>query len=321
MEEKLKPKEQSRDFFFTVHEKDTGKRLDVFLKESIPFISRSLFQKYIQNENETCILVNSLRRKPNYQLRSGDSIEVHIPEPRDTALKSVNISLEILYEDRDILVLNKQPGIPVHPSYGHIDDTIVNALLFYFGEKGTLSTIGGEKRPGLVHRIDKDTSGTLLLAKNNESHLSLASQFAERKVKKVYEALVKGIMAPQEGIIDRPIIRSTRNRKKFTVGETGKEAVTRYRVIDSKNETSWVQFMPETGRTHQIRVHCSSLGHPILGDPVYSKKSSPVKYIALVAKMLTFTHPRTGDLLTFTAPYPPHFRELALTLGYMLEKA
>ena len=244
---------------------------------------------------------------------------MHIPEPEDTALRPAKITLEILYEDMDILVLNKQPGIPVHPSYGHTDDTIVNALLFYLREKGTLSTIGGEKRPGVVHRLDKDTSGILLIAKNNESHLWLSTQFAQRKVEKIYEALVKGTMRPSEGVIDRPIIRSTRNRKKFTVGETGKEAVTRFRVIESKNETSWLRLMPQTGRTHQVRVHCASLGHPILGDPIYSRKSSLVKYIALVAKALTFIHPSTKALLTFTASYPQHFSELAYMLGYRLE--
>jgi len=320
MEGRLNSRKQSRNYLFRAHEKDQGKRLDIFLTECFPTLSRSLLQSYLQDEDEPCVLVNSQRKKQNYRLRRGDRIEVQLPVPKDSSLSATNIDLEILYEDRDILVLNKQPGIPVHPSAGHADDTIVNALLFYLGSKGNLSTIGGEKRPGIVHRLDKDTSGLLLIAKNNCSHTHLSRQFADRKIKKIYEALVKGMLAPAEGTISRPILRSPRNRKKFTVGESGKEAITRYQVIDSKADTSWVRLMPETGRTHQIRVHCSSISHPILGDPLYARKSMGVKYIALLAKEITFDHPRTEKPLTFSAPYPPHFRELAETLGYRIRE-
>jgi len=159
----------------------------------------------------------------------------------------------------------------------------------------------------------------MVIAKNNPSHLNIARQFAQRKIKKIYEAILKGRLVPSEGTIDRPITRSVRHRKKFTVAETGKQAVTRYRVIDSNNDSSWVEFMPATGRTHQLRVHALSLGHPIIGDPIYARKSNSAPFLALVARSLAFNHPKTGKLLKFEAPYPAHFRDLGLSLGYKIE--
>jgi 23S rRNA pseudouridine1911/1915/1917 synthase len=320
MEGRLNSRTPGRHFLFRAHEKDRGKRLDLFLTECFPDLSRSQLQKYIQEQSQGGVLVNSLRKKPNYRLRSGDSVELRVPEPRDSTLAPAQMALDILYEDSDILVLNKQPGVPVHPSAGHADDTIVNALIHYLGHTGGLSTIGGEKRPGIVHRLDKDTSGVLLIARNNQAHSNLSRQFAQRKTTKVYEAIVKGRPEPPEGVITGSILRSPRNRKKFTVGKGGKEAITRYRVIDSINDSSWVRLMPETGRTHQIRVHCLSIGHPIVGDPLYSRKSIQVKYIALVARQISFTHPATGELLTFSAPYPEHFLQLGRSLGYAVDE-
>jgi len=303
---------------FHISEKDTHKRLDIFLTEKLAVLSRSLIQKYIQDEKTPCVLVNTARKKANYHLQKGDTVTVQIPEPKDSSLEPADISLNILYEDSDILVLNKQPGIPVHPSPGHTNDTIVNALIHYLGKTGSLSTIGGEKRPGIVHRLDKDTSGILLIAKNNRAHSNIAQQFSMRKTEKTYEAIVKGMVIPEQGIIDKPISRSTRNRKKFTTVETGRESITSYKVIDAKNETSWVQFIPKTGRTHQIRVHAASIGHPVIGDILYARKSHQAEYIALFAKEIKFTHLRTGLPMTFSAPYPKHFIELVKMLGYSL---
>jgi 23S rRNA pseudouridine1911/1915/1917 synthase len=262
--------------------------------------------------------VNDVKKKPNYHLKSGDTVEVNIPEPEDVPLNPLEIEIDVLFEDNDILVLNKQPGIPVHPSAGHRNDTLVNALLYYLKETGALSNIGGEKRPGIVHRLDKDTAGVMIIAKNNESHLAVAKQFAQRKIIKKYEAILKGSLTPSEGAIELSIARSRKNRKKFEVSEAGKASLTNYRVIDSKSNTSWVEFMPKTGRTHQLRVHAASLGHPIIGDPLYARRSNQVPFLALVARSISFSHPKTGKSLQFTAPYPDHFRDLGSSLGYDL---
>jgi len=306
-------------FRFYISDSSADKRLDVFLTEKLEGFSRSQLQKYIQNNKTSAVLVNTGNKKPNYHLKRGDIVEINIPEPEDVSLLPLKIDLDVLYEDRDLLVVNKPPGIPVHPSAGHRNDTLVNALLYYLQKSGSLSNIGGEKRPGIIHRLDKDTAGVMVIAKNNPSHLNIARQFAQRKTKKIYEAILKGRLTMCEGTIDRPIIRSARQRKKFTVGETGRPSVTGYRVIDSKNDSSWVEFKPVTGRTHQLRVHALSLGHPIVGDPIYARRSNSVPFLALVARSLAFTHPETGKLLKFTAPYPAHFRDLGISLGYNFE--
>jgi 23S rRNA pseudouridine1911/1915/1917 synthase len=316
MEEYLNRNSRERKYEYTVTDDDRNRRLDVFLVERLPDLSRSHIQKYLQDEE--LILVNGSQRKPHFKLKPGDSIQVTIPPPRETHLKPTDISIDVLYEDNSLLVINKQPGIPVHPSPGHDTDTIVNALLHYFGKTGTLSSIGGELRPGIVHRLDKDTSGVLLIAKNNTAHEKIALSFVERRVSKTYEAFVKAVVRPTIGVIDEPIARSVNHRKKFTVSENGREAVTHYRVIDSQHETSWLSLTPKTGRTHQIRVHLTHIGHPIIGDPIYARKAHQSEYIALFAKELTFTHPVSGELVTFRAPYPAHFIELAKRYGYSL---
>jgi 23S rRNA pseudouridine1911/1915/1917 synthase len=196
---------------------------------------------------------------------------------------------------------------------------VVNALLHYLGHAGSLSDIGGEIRPGIVHRLDKDTSGVLLVAKNNAAHNRVSWEFAERRVEKTYEAIVKGTLRTSEGEIDLPIGRSARHRKRFTVAENGRQAVTLFRVLDSRNETTWLRLWPKTGRTHQLRVHLTHLGHPIIGDPTYARKAHQSEYMALVAKKLTITHPKSGKPVTFEAPYPNHFVELALRYGYQIE--
>lgn len=274
-------------------------------------------QKYLACGRDV-ISVNSQSKKPNYRLKLGDQVVLRIPPPQKIELKPADIALDILYEDNDILVLNKQPGVPVHPAPGHEHDTIVNALLSYLGRGDNLSDIGGEMRPGIVHRLDKDTSGVLLIAKNNVSHEYLSKEFALRRIHKMYEAIVKGVIMQQKETIDKPIARSIHNRKKFTTAEHGKEACTFYEVIDSRGETSWVRLEPKTGRTHQLRVHAASIGHPIIGDRLYARSSSSILFIALVAKKLTITHPRTKESMSFQAPYPDHFRQLAASLGYSL---
>jgi 23S rRNA pseudouridine1911/1915/1917 synthase len=315
-EEKLNRNSQEQRYNFTITQENCDKRLDLFLVEKLPELSRSHIQKYLQGER--LILVNGSRRKPHYKLKQGDLVEVAIPPPKETHLTASDIHIDILYEDESLLVINKQPGIPVHPSPGHESDTIVNALLHYFGKSGTLSNIGGELRPGIVHRLDKDTSGVLLIAKNNAVHENLSIGFAERRVSKTYEAFVKGIVRPSSGMIDEPIARSVKHRKKYTVSEHGREAVTHYRVIDSRHETSWLNLNPKTGRTHQIRVHLAHIGHPIIGDPIYARKAHQSDYLALFAKELTIKHPDTDKDVTFTAPYPEHFMKLAARYGYNL---
>jgi 23S rRNA pseudouridine1911/1915/1917 synthase len=323
-----------RSTSFTVPESEAGRRLDVVLTERLARSSRSLIQKYIE---EGAVLVNEASRKPNYRLKAGDNVEVSVPEPKPTALVPANIPLEILYEDDELLVINKPPGLPVHPGAGHARNTITNALLHHIGESGSLSNIGGESRPGIVHRLDKDTAGVLVVAKTNHAHEHLSRQFAGRTTVKVYEAIVKGVLLPSSGVIDKPIARSAHNRKKFAVLAHGKEAVTRYTVLDAKGGTSLVRFIPKTGRTHQLRVHAASIGHPIIGDPLYSRKvrrsvtvvgekpalpsetEPSAGTIALFARSLTFRHPLTGESMTFSAPYPPHFADLARRLGYKLE--
>ncbi|UCB45980.1 MAG: RluA family pseudouridine synthase [Spirochaetota bacterium] len=304
-------------FSFSIIGKDEGKRLDLFLTKKLgrEGLSRSVIQKYIEGD-ANLILVNSQKKKAHYRIKEGDLIEVQIPEPSKTDLTPLAIQLDILFEDDDILVINKPPGIPTHPSAGHKNDTLVNALIHYFGNTQNLSNIGGELRPGIVHRLDKDTAGVLLIAKNNITHTQISDAFAKKEVEKIYDAIVKGVIIPKEGTIERSIKRSERNRKKFRTGENGKSAVTHYHVIDSKSDTTWVQFFPKTGRTHQLRVHAASMGHPIIGDPLYARKSHPVEFMALFAKELEITHPSTQERMKFKAPYPKHFIELGKTLGY-----
>ncbi len=310
--------ELKRNRGFTVADTQSGKRLDVYIAEKIPELSRSLIKKYIISE-EDLVLVNDKKAKPHQKLIAGDIVSVTIPPPRHTELKPSPIHLNILYEDKDLIVINKQPGIPVHPSLGHENDTVVNALLYHFGEDACLPTIGGEFRPGIVHRLDKDTSGVLLIAKNDRTHDRISKAFSQRKVTKIYEAIVKGVFRKTEGVIDAPIARSPRHRKKFSVQETGRTAITRFTVIDSRNNTSWIRLYPKTGRTHQLRVHMAHTGHPIIGDPIYARKSGHSEFLALVAKVLRIVHPTTGKEMEFTAPYPDHFKRLAAQLGFKLD--
>ena len=316
MEEKLKEKSKNKYYQFTVGLEDSGKRLDIFIGKMIQEISRSMAKKLIKLGK---ILVNNEIKSAHYLIKENDIIRIEIPKSQKSSLKTLDMELDIIFEDTDILVINKPPGIPVHPSAGHRNDTLVNALIGYFGNSGSLSSIGGIERPGIVHRLDKDTSGVLIIAKNDHAHIKLSEQFQQRKIRKTYEAIVKGTIEKSSGKIESPIIRNPINRKKFTTADYGRESITHFEIIDRKNETTWVKFIPKTGRTHQLRVHSVSIGHPIIGDPIYSRGYTKYKFLALVAKSITITHPSNGQVYTFIAAYPKHFIDIAKSLGYEID--
>lgn len=316
MEVKLKEKSKSKSYSFIVTHSDAGKRLDTVVAKHFSSISRSMAKKLIKTGN---IVVNNQIKSAHYQVKEEDIINIEIPEIQRSEIIPIEMKLDVIYEDDYILVINKPPNIPVHPSAGHRNDTLVNALLGYLGKTENLSSIGGIERPGIVHRLDKDTSGVLLIAKNDHSHLKLSEQFQYRKIQKNYEAILKGILEKDRGKIESSIARHPTNRKKFTTAEHGKDSITFFEVIDRKNETTWVRFMPKTGRTHQLRVHSVSIGHPIVGDPIYSRGYTKHKYLALVAKSLKIVHPKTGLIYTFIASYPNHFIEIAKYFGYRID--
>lgn len=284
-----------------------GKRLDVFLAEELPELTRSHIQKLV---GDGLVTVNCRPAKASYKVQLGDAIEVAVPEPEGLDVAAENIPLDILYEDRDVIVVNKPQGMVVHPAAGNYTGTLVNALL---GHCTDLSGINGVLRPGIVHRIDKDTSGAIMAAKNDEAHLSLASQIKDHAVVRKYIALVHGIISEPAGVIDAPIGRDPRERKRMAVvTQNCKSAVTRYRVLERFAGYTLVECRLETGRTHQIRVHMAYLGHPVVGDPVYGPRKNPFALAgqALHAALLGFNHPRTGEYLEFAAPLPDYFRHL-----------
>ena len=244
---------------------ETGIRLDAYITSKLEDLSRNMVQKLIKKGN---ILVNNKEEKESYKVQKGDQILVVIPKPEEKGLKKQEIPLDIIYEDEDILVVNKPKGMVVHPGNGNPDGTLVNAIMAHCED--SLSGIGGEIRPGIVHRIDKDTSGLLVIAKNDKAHINLSEQIKNRQVNKIYVALVKGIISENEATINMPIGRSTKDRKKMAVDKNGKEAVTHFKVIKRYNKYTYIKVKIDTGRTHQIRVHMSNIGYPIVGDIVYS---------------------------------------------------
>ncbi len=295
---------------------DEGRRLDQFLAERVPGLSRSQAQKLLESEmvqanRETC-------KDKNYRLQAGDLIEVTLPPAEDSSLEPEEINLDVVYEDEDLLVVNKPRGMVVHPGPGHRRGTLVNALLYHCPN---LSGIGGIKRPGIVHRLDKDTSGLLLVAKNDFTHRALSDQLKTRQIKREYIALVSGRVKPALGRIEAPIARHPHHRKKMAVVEGGRPAVTRYRVLKYYGRYSLLQLNLETGRTHQIRVHLSYLGYPVAGDTTYAGRSwsdlppGLFEPHALHARRLKFIHPRTSETMEFTAPLPHHFKEGLITLS------
>ena len=295
-------------FTFAAEKEDVGTRIDVFLAENMEDLSRSGVQKLI---DEGLITLNGGKTKANYKLREKDIIDVTVPEAKEVEILPENIPLDILYEDADVIVVNKPQGMVVHPAPGHFSGTLVNALMFHCGDE--LSGINGEKRPGIVHRIDKDTSGVLMIAKNDMAHQSLAAQLAEHSITRKYNAVVYNGFNEDEGTVDQPIGRNPQDRKKMAVTQKhSRHAVTHYRVIERMEKFTLIEAQLETGRTHQIRVHMTHIGHPLLGDPVYGPKKQPINLEgqALHARVLGFIHPRTGEYMEFEAPLPKHFEAL-----------
>ena len=294
-------------------ENDDGARIDRFLSEEMPDMSRSRIQKLIKDED---ILVNDKPVKANYRLSFDDRIEVKIPELKEPEIVAEDIPLDILYEDEDILIVNKPKGMVVHPAPGHYSGTLVNALMFHC--KDSLSGINGVMRPGIVHRIDMNTTGSLIVCKNDAAHQSLADQLKVHSIKRVYEAIVHGNLKDDEGTINAPIGRHPIDRKKMSTHcKNGRNAITHYRVLKRFGNFTYVSCELETGRTHQIRVHMASIGHPILGDDVYGPAKCPVKNLVgqtLHAKTLGIIHPRTQEYLEVNAPLPNYFENLLKTL-------
>ena len=292
---------------FEIDEQQVGKRLDAFLSENIEGQSRSYIQKLIEQET---VFVKGKPSKSNYKLRLGDNVEVCIPDPVPLDVVAEDIELNIVYEDEDVIVLNKPQGMVVHPAHGNYTGTIVNALLSHCDN---LSGINGVMRPGIVHRIDKDTSGIIIIAKNNEAHVSLSEQLKEHSITRRYNALVEGVVKTDEGTIETMIGRNPRNRKEMAIVSTnGKRAVTHYTVLERFEGYTLIEARLETGRTHQIRVHMAHIGHPIVGDPVYGYKKQKfhTEGQLLHARVLGFIHPRTGEYKEFEAPLPDYFTNI-----------
>ena len=292
--------------FFTIEK--GGERIDKYLSEQLEDMTRSHIQKLIK---ENMVRINGMTVKSNFKLSASDQIEVEIPELKEPDILPENIPLDILYEDQDILVVNKPKGMVVHPAPGHYTGTLVNAIMYHC--KDNLSGINGVMRPGIVHRIDMDTTGSLLICKNDRAHQALAKQLKEHSITRKYHAIVHGRLKEDEGTIDKPIGRHPIDRKKMSVHCTnGREAVTHYRVLKRFQQFTYIECQLETGRTHQIRVHMSSIGHPILGDQVYGPAKCPYKLQGqtLHAKVLGITHPTTGKYMEFDAPLPDYFQGL-----------
>lgn len=292
--------------FFTIEK--GGERIDKYLSEQLEDMTRSHIQKLIK---ENMVRVNGMAVKSNFKLSASDQIEVEIPELKEPDILPENIPLDILYEDQDILVVNKPKGMVVHPAPGHYTGTLVNAIMYHC--KDNLSGINGVMRPGIVHRIDMDTTGSLLICKNDRAHQALAEQLKEHSITRKYHAIVHGRLKEDEGTIDKPIGRHPIDRKKMSVHCTnGREAITHYRVLKRFQQFTYIECQLETGRTHQIRVHMSSIGHPILGDQVYGPAKCPYKLQGqtLHAKVLGITHPTTDKYMEFDAPLPDYFQGL-----------
>ncbi len=288
---------------------DTGKRIDVFVSDNMDSLSRSMVQKLIESGD---ILVNEKKQKSNYKLRCGDIISANIPDPESVDIVAEDIPLDVLYEDEDIIVVNKPKDMVVHPAAGHFSGTLVNALMFHCGD--SLSGINGELRPGIVHRIDKDTSGILVSAKNDNAHRELALQLADHSITRIYYAICMGNIKEDSGTIDKPLGRNPKDRKKMAVTDKdGRRAVTHYKVLERFGKYTLMQAQLETGRTHQIRVHMASIGHPLLGDKVYGSEKQPFGINdgqVLHAGVLGFIHPTKKEYMEFRSPLPEGFEKL-----------
>lgn len=294
---------------FIVKKGEENNRIDSYLAKQKDGFSRVAVQRLIEEEK---ILVNGKKMKSSYKVQENDKITMEKEEPKEIELKAQDIPVEIIYEDTDIIVVNKPKGMVVHPANGNPDGTLVNAIMSIC--KDSLSGIGGEIRPGIVHRIDKDTSGILIVAKNDKAHINLSEQIKNHEVKKTYIALTRGIVKENEATINMPIGRSTKDRKKMAVTKNGKEAITHFKVIERfpKHNCTLLEVKIETGRTHQIRVHLSQIGYPIIGDTVYSngKNEWDIQGQCLHAKSLKFKHPTTGKEMFLEAELPKYFQKI-----------
>ena len=297
---------------YTVIAGESGERIDALLAQELENMTRSQAARLLA---EGAVTLRCEALKKNHRVSAGDVYVVEVPEPEETALLPQDIPLDIAFEDADVIVVNKPRGMVVHPAPGHPDNTLVNALLYHCGD--SLSGIGGEKRPGIVHRIDMDTSGLIIVAKNDYAHRYLSAQLADHTLARAYEAVVCGSLREDRGTIDAPIGRCPSDRKRMAVVPDGRSAVTHYEVIARYNGYTHVRCMLETGRTHQIRVHMAHIGHPLLGDMVYGRKR-PEKGLAgqcLHAKELRFLHPRTEELVTVESELPDYFQDVLKRLG------
>ena len=304
----------------TVEAADAGVRIDVYLADNTE-LTRSAAQKLLVSDDEA-VSVNGMRVPKNYRVAAGDVVELELPPPIPLEVVPEDIPLDIVYEDADVILVNKPKGMVVHPAPGHYTGTLVSALLYHCGD--SLSGINGVIRPGIVHRSDRDTSGVLVIAKNDAAHVSLAAQIKEHSVNRVYHAIVIGNLKDDEGTVDAPLARHPVDRKKMAVSNApgARRAVTHYTVLERFPGFTYCRFRLETGRTHQIRVHMAHKGHPLLGDPVYGTGRNPFeqKHAALLsgqclhAKLLGFVHPGTGHYIEFETELPEYFRTILETL-------
>ena len=304
------------DSLLEITAKESGERIDALLARTVETLTRSAAQHLL---DEGRVTLSGAPVKKNYRVSAGDLFQIALPELSEIPLVPQNIPLDVMFEDSDVIVVNKPRGLVVHPAPGHADGTLVNALLWHCGD--SLSGIGGEKRPGIVHRIDKDTSGLLIAAKNDFAHQRLAAQLEDHSLCRVYEAVVRGGFREDSGTVDRPIGRHPTDRKRMAVTEkNGRRAVTHWEVLERYRDYTHVRCRLETGRTHQIRVHMASLGHPLLGDGIYGAPC-PEKGLegqCLHARELRFIHPRSGEEITLSCPLPPYFLDVLGRLGPML---
>lgn len=292
---------------YIVKKEDENKRIDKLISEKYDNISRVTIQRMI---NEGNLLVNNNKIKSSYKVNIGDTIEFSLDEPEELNIKAQDIPLNVIYEDNDIIVINKEKGMVVHPGNGRTEGTLVNALMSRCKE--SLSGIGGKIRPGIVHRLDKDTSGIIIVAKNDKAHINLSEQIKNRKVNKYYVALVRGNVTENNATINMPIARSSKDRKKMAVSEKGKEAITHFKVLKRYNGYTLLEVKIDTGRTHQIRVHLSEIGYPVVGDEVYSngKNKFGVKGQCLHAKRIEFVHPTTNKKMVLEAELPKYLKNI-----------
>ena len=292
----------------TVSPEDAGVRIDKYLAEQLPDITRSYLQKLLKDGS---VQMNGKPVKASTKTAVGAVIALTIPEPEEPEILPENIPLDILYEDSDVILINKPKNMVVHPAAGHYTGTLVNALMYHC--RGDLSGINGVLRPGIVHRIDKDTTGVLIVCKNDRAHNALAEQLKEHSITRKYRAIVCGNQKEDEGTVDAPLGRHPQDRKKMAIVRSGgKRAVTHYRVLERFGNDTYIECQLETGRTHQIRVHMASQGHPLLGDEIYGRAKSPFKLEGqtLHAMVLGFIHPTTGEYMEFEAPLPEYFEKL-----------